>query len=148
MFAFKLFYVFRKENLIDLVYSKYNWRRVTFAYLFFLFVFFLPREESRVVLIPFPKIMEVNPLSKQILYEAELQESSKEASSSVGILISIATKLAEKCELIPSVVNDVERMMGENTYHRILRSYSMLMFFALKVRSLCLTYLQILSYEV
>lgn len=100
------------------------------------------------ILIPFPKIMEVNPLSKQILYEAELQESSKEASSSVGILISIATKLAEKRELIPSVVNDVERIMGENTYHRILRSYSMLMYFALKVRSLCLTYLQILSYEV
>lgn len=97
------------------------------------YIFFFFREGSRVVLIPFPAIKDVNPLTQQIGYEAELRNSSKRASCSIGIVISIAQKLSGDSNAIPNVIEQVENIMGRNMHHRILRNYSMLMLFALKV---------------
>ena len=82
------------------------------------------------VLIPFPAIKDGNPLPDQIGFEADLRNSSKRASCSIGILISIGQKLSSD---LPTVIEQVEKIMCKNVHHRVLRNYSMLMLFALKV---------------
>lgn len=95
-------------------------------------------------MIPFPRIVDVNPLSEQMNFEAALRNSSKRASSSVGVLIAIAKKLSGDRDFMSSVVKNVQQIMGKNAHHRILRSYTMLMLFALKVRSLFISNLSTL----
>lgn len=64
-------------------------------------------------MIPFPKIVDVNPLSEQMNFEAALRNSSKRASSSVGVLIAIAKKLSGDRDFMSSVVKNVQQIMGK-----------------------------------
>ena len=88
----------------------------------------LLREASQLVMIHFPKLKNANSLAEQVRYEARLSSSWHDASRSVGVIISIA-HIA-----ISSAIERVEGILGEQVHHRILRSYSMLVMFTLKVQ--------------
>ena len=88
------------------------------------------------VIIPFPKLTNANPLTAQVIYEERLSKSLKDASRSVGAIISVAEKISLDNDAILSAVERVERILGDQVHHRILRSYSMLMVFAIKVHIL------------
>lgn len=95
--------------------------------------YLLLREASHVVIIPFPKLGNANPLTAQVSYEERLSTSLEDASRSVGDIISIAEKISLDNDAVSSAVERVEGILGEQVHHRILRSYAMLMVFALKV---------------
>ena len=94
----------------------------------------LLREASQVVMIPFPKLKNANPLAEQVRYEARLSTSWHDASRSVGVIISIAQKISNDDIAISSAIERVKGILGKQAHHRILWSYSMLMMFTLKVQ--------------
>ena len=85
------------------------------------------------VIIPFPKLTNANPLTAQVIYKERLSKRSKDASHSVRAIISVVEKISLNKDAIASAVEKVAAILGEQVHHRILRSYSMLMIFALKV---------------
>ena len=91
------------------------------------------REGSRVAIILFPKLRAANPLTEQVRYEKKLLKSFKNASSSIGTLISMAAKLRADAGAVPSAIKEVEKLFGAKTHHRITRNYATLFMFALKV---------------
>ncbi|KAL9987554.1 hypothetical protein ACROYT_G001882 [Oculina patagonica] len=104
----------------------------------FYFGFLSVREASRVVMIPFPKLDQSNPLSQQVEYEEKLQRSLKYASSAVGVVVSVASKLAaDDKATVTDTITRVESILGKNVHHRIIRNYTTLMLFATKLADLC-----------
>ena len=78
---------------------------------------------------PFPQSQECKPTSR-----ASTSTSWHDASRSVGVIISIAQKISIDDIAISSAIERVEGILGEQVHHRILRSYSMLVMFTLKVQ--------------
>ena len=85
-------------------------------------------------MIPFQELKNANPLTEQVRYEARLSTSLQDASRSVGVMLSIAQKISIDDVTISSAIERVGGILGKQVHHRILRSYSMLMMFALKVQ--------------
>lgn len=85
------------------------------------------------VLIPFPRLVRSNPLSSQVKYEGKLSKALEHASRAIGVIISIAVRLAEDETAMEDTVAKVESILGRGVHHRILRNYTTLMLFATKV---------------
>ena len=87
-------------------------------------------------MMPFPKLLQSNPLSQQMEYERKLQRSLKSASSAVGVIVSVASKLDTDDKAVTETIARVENILGQSVHHRILRNYTMLMLFATKVNKI------------
>ena len=85
------------------------------------------------VLIPFPRLVRSNPLSSQVKYEGKLTKALDHASRAIGVLISIAARLADDETAMEETIGRVESILGKDVHHRILRNYTTLMLFATKV---------------
>ncbi|KAL9977810.1 hypothetical protein ACROYT_G015257 [Oculina patagonica] len=88
----------------------------------FYFGFLSAREASRVVMIPFPKLVQSNSLSQQVEKEEKLQRSLKYASSAVGVVISLAAKLpVDDKAAVTDTITRVKSISGKNVHHRSYR---------------------------
>jgi hypothetical protein len=96
-----------------------------------LFIIYLYREGSRVVIIPFPRIEEANPLSEQLQHEDRLKRKCKRASKAIGCILGIPQEI--DAELQRSTIESIESKLGPGNHYRVIRNYVMLMMFASKV---------------
>ena len=87
-------------------------------------------------MIPFPKLLQSNPMSQQMEYERNLQRSLKSASSVVGVIVSVASKLDADDKALIDTTARVENILGQGVHHRILWNYTTLMLFPTKVNKI------------
>lgn len=87
-------------------------------------------------MIPFPKLLQSNPMSQQMEYEQNLQRSLKSASSVVGVIVSVASKLNADDKALIDTTARVENILGQSVHDTILWNYTTLMLFATKVNKI------------
>ena len=74
-------------------------------------------------LITFPRLVRPNPLTSQVKYEGKLSKTLEHASRAIGVIISIAARLAEDETAMEETVAKVESILGQGVHYQILWNY-------------------------
>lgn len=86
------------------------------------------RESSRVVIVEFPKIEEINPLSQQLQLEEKLKTACTKASAAILVILSL-TNLFGADKWPKEIIEKIQEEFGPGQYHhRVIRSYMKLMY--------------------
>lgn len=99
------------------------------------------REKSRIVLLPFPKILAETDIAMQLAALNQLEQAKKKANRAIGLLISLGKELEATSDkfVTDNCIELVSECLGPDVGPRVMKNYIILMFFIQKVCIIIIT---------